>query len=135
MYQVMTRFVALAALLSASCSTLPDSRWTYVADGNDASTFYVDVSSITAKSDHIEAWELADYLDDGSDWKSIKTLVYYKCGSLAAAKQQSVFLSGSMGGGRETKVVHHGESYSTATPGTASEHLNKFVCSKARGGA
>lgn len=128
-----TIVIAAAIVLAfASCRKSAEAMWTYVMIDNDHTKFYVDASSIINKGDHVEAWELADYTDNGSPWRSAKTLVYYNCRSLTSTQRKTVYLSGSMGAGSEVQVVEDNKDYSPSQSGTPAERLTLFVCSRVR---
>ncbi len=81
----LSRSAILATALVTACSTNPGSRWEYVTSDPDGAKFYLDPSSIKVVGDHVEGVELADFQDDGSDWKSMKSYVHYRCAQGTAA--------------------------------------------------
>ena len=127
--QISRKFIVVAALLSA-CSAGQSSRWQYVTSDVDGARFYIDPSSVRAVGDHLETWELADFRDDGSGWKSMKSRVHYRCSQGTSAWLESEFYSGGMGTGTVVSSrKERDQSFKPPALDTPSSLLTKRVCS------
>ena len=128
----LSRTAILAVAVITACSTSPSARWEYVATDSDGARFYLDPSSVKVVGDHVEAFELADFKEDGSDWKSMKSRVQYRCTQGTAAWLDSQFYSENMGKGSIVSTRQEkDQSFKTPAPNTPSAQLNKKACSLA----
>src|SRR4051812_31769108 len=99
----MSKITACLSLMSCliacgNSAAATSAKWLHVAvDG--PSTYYVDETSIVMVGDHVEAIELADFPDDGSNWRSIRSEVRYKCTDGTAGVIRNEFFAGPMGTG------------------------------------
>ena len=127
--QIARKFIVVTALLSA-CSSDHSSRWQYVTSDADGARFYIDPSSVRAVGEHLETWELTDFRDDGSGWKSMKSRVLYRCSEGTSAWLESEFYSGSMGTGTVVSSrKERDQSFKPPDLDTPSSVLTKKVCS------
>src|SRR3954447_20585133 len=104
----MTKISACLSLMLCflACGNLAaadSAKWIPVAvDG--PSTYYVDEASILLVGDHVEAIELADFPDDGSNWRSMRSKVHYICTNGTAGVIRNEFFAGPMGTGAVIKT-------------------------------
>ena len=128
----LQRSLILAAALLVACTADPSTRWEYVTSDSDGAMFYLDKDSVKVVGDHVEAIELVDFRDDGSNWKSMKSRVHYRCSLGSSAWIDSDFYSEQMGKGTVVSSRQERDrSFKKPAPGTPSVELNRKACSLA----
>jgi hypothetical protein len=124
--------LALASMLAiSSCASTPAEGWLYVATNSDGAKFYIDTRSVTATGRIVQATELADYPDDGSNWRSMTSVVLYNCDANTSSVLRSSFFSGRMSTGKLTFTREGVGKFKPPVVGQPSGALNQTACKAA----
>jgi hypothetical protein len=127
-----TKALICFAVALCGCTNPPTKRWVYVAANDHGAKFYLDSTSVKDNGGGIvRAVELADYPDDGSDWRSMTTLVIYNCGANTSAVIRSSFFSGPMATGQVRRTREESKMFKSPTAGQPSRLLNQAACKAA----
>ena len=104
--------------------------WTYVVTNREGARFYIDLQTRRNLGELVEARELADYNDNGTNWRSKTALVHYNCLLGTSTIRAISYFEGDMGTGRLVQTSGENKPFVPPVSGSPSEALNKVACKR-----
>jgi hypothetical protein len=105
--------------------------WNYVVTNQEGARFYIDLQTRRNWGELVEARELVDYNDNGTNWRSMTALVHYNCLLGTSAIRAISYFQGGMGTGRLVQTSGENKPFEPPVSGSPSEALHKVACQRA----
>ena len=128
MKNLLTISVLLTALMFSSTS---HAEWTWVAEGTNGNTYYVDLERIRKNDGYIYFWTLLDLLKPTKVGGDLSAKIYRQgdCKNFRYKSLSYVYHKKRMGRGRN-EVDNTPEDWNYPPPDSVVEHVLKTVCNQ-----
>ncbi len=135
--QALARIAIACALAAIPAATAAAADWVSLG-GTSLTEGAVDRASIAIEKKQLEAWALfrfsAPQPSPGGDYRSQKSLSYFKCADRTIAYVEHVLYASEDGGGEAVYTLTSAPeeiTFAKPEPGTMGERIVAFVCAEA----